>query len=470
MKILFKCKELNIKKHNIILLGMFIFALLISGCSKNEDILPGQRFDAITNTDEDNKKNYQLPNVTVYKPMQYIHWKKPYFNATNTSANFLITPKDYNTFDYKKRYLVGKSSKPSSPYLWQPVVYNNFLYTLSNTGTIRCYNLIKKDKQRSLVWSSEINKEISPKPIKSIQGGLSINEQGNIVYATTGYGYLIALDSKTGKQLWKYNFNTPLRSAPIIYKNNIIIVGINEKIYNIDSINHQIIWGYGANKSESVVARNISPIIKNNIVIAPFSSGELVALNIDSGKIIWKKQIGFGRTTLTIKNNLNSIVASPLIKNNTMFVANSFDVFMALNINTGNIIWQKKLGVIKTPSLLNDWIFILDENNKLLVLQASTGKIKWTRNLINFTKEDDVINYSSPFFINSQLSIVSNQGFLYQFDKNTGEQINSYNLYDKELETGLPIIINNYMYVYTNYGYINKYIVKHINITKPKNQ
>lgn len=102
----------------------------------------------------------------------------------------------------------------------------------------------------------------------------------NIIYLTTGYGYLHALDSQTGKNIWQFQTKTSelIEISPLIRGKTLYFASWNRYIYAVD-INGQLCW---ETRIDSQVRQKPS-IVDERLFCG--TMGGLYVLNQTDGKI-----------------------------------------------------------------------------------------------------------------------------------------------------------------------------------------
>lgn len=133
------------------------------------------------------------------------------------------------------------------------------------------------------VWEAEIPGEILSSPVI----------YKNKVFITTRFGYIVALDLKTGSWLWDYSTSGFNDSTPYVSTNTLIISSMDSKIYAFDidvdtdtTSNAKIKWIFDL-KAPSIS----SPLVYKNRVYVGAGAPENSIFIIDflTGKLISKK-------------------------------------------------------------------------------------------------------------------------------------------------------------------------------------
>jgi outer membrane protein assembly factor BamB len=168
------------------------------------------------------------------------------------------------------------------------------------------------------------------------------------VYTTgmiDGKGYVFALDM-TGKLLWKKEYGPEwtenwvgVRSTPLVIKDKLYFLSSFGKLFCMKTANGEIVWQADLMKDYS--GRNIQWGITENLLfdgntlfVTPGgTSANVVALDRNSGKLIWKSK----------GNGEKSGYCSPLLINHSgrkIFITMMEASIQAIDATTGTFLWK----------------------------------------------------------------------------------------------------------------------------------
>lgn len=194
----------------------------------------------------------------------------------------------------------------------------------------------------------------------------------------TDVQYLVALDKKTGKTVWKTD--RPLS----VYQP---LGPVGKKAY-------------------------ITPIVvnvKGKDLLISNGSAICQAFDPETGKEIWRVVQGTDSTiAMPVSENglvyfIPGFISSPEGEKYTELIAVNPDG--TGDIAGTNIVWKQKLPILQllTPLLKNGLIYIVDTQNTLLCLDAKTGSVLYTRKMKSK-------HYASPVFANGLIYFTSGKG------------------------------------------------------------
>ena len=133
---------------------------------------------------------------------------------------------------------------------------------------------------------------------------------GNIVYCSID-NLLYAINSENGKLLWSKELRTRVAGEPTVFNGKVSVLTIDNYLYVFDSKNGNLLWSYQGVLIEQKSLNSASPSFSKdkNILLAPFSNGELLAFSESDGRKLWVQKF----TGDFLKNPLNDINISPRI-------------------------------------------------------------------------------------------------------------------------------------------------------------
>jgi len=189
--------------------------------------------------------------------------------------------------------------------------------------------------------------------------------------------------------------------------------------------------------------------------VAGFSSGELTAYRYENGRAVW--QDALSRTSMsTAVASLSDIDADPVIEEGKVYAIGQGGRMVALDIVSGQRLWELNIGGISTPWVAGDWIFVVTDQAQLLCIARATGKVRWITQLPHWRKpkkKDKLITWTGPVLAGNRLVLANTQGELVNVDAATGK-IGTKTRAGKAIYLS-PIIANNTLYILDSDGRVS---------------
>ena len=366
-------------------------------------------------------------------------WPEAGGNAAKSTGHVLAAP----DLEIDWRRSAGKGSTRKAAVTATPVTDGTNIYVLDAVQTVRAMRL----SDGATVWTEKL-KGLSKRDKSAVGGGIAVS--GDSVIVASGYGYVTALDTATGAEKWKRALGAPMTGSPTVADGRVFVSSNNNEIFALDLATGQTQWSDQAISETARVLGSSSVAAVEEFVIAPFSSGEIIAYLAANGRRLWTDAIqqagGF-----TPISEINDIGSRPVLGAGMVFASNQSGATVAIDGRTGTRLWGKPIGSTRAPALAGRYLFIVGLNGELACLNAENGDAFWVTDLPQFKNEEkkkNRISYTSPIIASDRVITVSSEGELLAFSTQTGQQTASLKLGDTVyLE---PIVAQGKLYVLTD--------------------
>ena len=252
------------------------------------------------------------------------------------------------------------------------------------------------------------------------------------IFTGTVDGRMIALDAATGAQKWRRDLGAPMTGSPTIDDGRIFVTSNNNEVYAINLADGATLWSDQAISESARVLGSSSVAAVEDFVIAPFSSGEVIAYLAANGRRLWTDALTqAGRFTPI--SEINDIGSRPVLGAGLVFASSQSGSTMAIDGRSGARVWTAPVGSTRAPALAGRFLFVLGTENELTCLDAATGEAYWVVQLRQFQNEKEKKNrlsYSAPIVASGRVIVVSSRGELKAFSALDGTQTGSLKLGD----------------------------------------
>ncbi|MEA3050278.1 MAG: outer membrane protein assembly factor BamB [Sphingomonadales bacterium] len=374
--------------------------------------------------------------VTLPVPLANEAWAQPGGNAAKSMGHLALGGSPAMAW----RVSIGEGSSKKAQLAAAPVAAEGKVFAMDTQGVVRA---LSADTGATL-WRSPIRG-------KDIQSGTlfggGVSYDNGRLYATTGAGDAAALDAKTGAIAWTVRPGGPLRGAPTIANDNVYVITQDNQLFALNPADGVVRWtGAGAVEIAGVLGA-AAPAAAQGTVVAGFSSGELTAYRYENGQVVW--QDALARTSIsTTVTSMSDIDAEPVIDGGRVYAVGQGGRMVAIELITGQRVWEINIAGISTPWVAGDWVFVIDDDGQLLCLSRSNGHVKWLTQLPHYEnakKKSGAIDYVGPVLAGGRLILASSRGSIVYVDPTTGAV-------QGQVETKMPvsvspIVANNTLYI-----------------------
>lgn len=337
---------------------------------------------------------------------------------------------------------VGAGETDDNLILSTPVVTTDRLFILDAESVVTAVDLATG----SVDWEVDLIPEDEDDDA-SLGGGVAY--AGGRVFASTAFGTVAALDERTGQMIWRTNLGGPIRAAPTVAGGRVFAITYDNTLHTIDGVDGTVLWTHSGISESAGLLGSAVPAVSGDLVVVPYSSGELFALRVENGRVAWGDSLIFqGR--LGTRTSLSDIDGSPVIDRGVVFAVSHSGRLVAIDLRSGVRLWDQEISSAQTPWVAGDYLFVVTTDMDLVCLRRVDGRVRWVRTLPRFEDPEDRLGpivWSGPVLIGDRLVVVSDKGEALAVSPYTGRLLGS-----QELPDGVrvpAIIANGTLYILT---------------------
>ena len=327
-----------------------------------------------------------------------------------------------------------------------PAIVGNRLYIGSSHGSIfslggATYCIDTESKK--VIWRHSSSTPIFSPP--AVAGGRVYIGEG---YHEDSNCHLRCLDAKTGELIWSFKTASHVESTPFISQGRLYFTAGADGVYCIDALEGQQIWHYeGVHADMSPVVHNGkvyfgagygdyqifavdaetgietwsmqmpypvwgSPSVNENLVFfglgrgtfsdsGPIPAGKAVALNAETGAIVWEYEAE------------DAVLTAIAVQHGYVIFGSRDGYVYCLQETDGKLIWQTDLGgpVVSSPAVTPEVVYAATKNGYIYGLSTDSGKMQWEFDTRTVTRNIKI--YSSPAVANGFLYIGSSDRYIF---------------------------------------------------------
>lgn len=364
------------KRIGLVLLGT---CLILGACSDTKKIAPKE--GRITVISEE-KIAQSGEKVRLGKVSNVNEWSSLNANSQNKIPAVSL---DKATPNWKTKGAKGRSSGDLP--LTAPVIVEGVIYTLDSRSDV-----IAKDVKNG--------QELWRKNLETKAQGVGLAADKNSVTVLDENGTVAVFDNK-GELKWKKEFKTPFRNAPLLVNNTLYLLSSGNDLWVLETKTGKEKWHYKTTEPQTLLQGMGNLAVANDVLVVPFSTGEIVGFGATTGTLLWSQDL-VGEKVFNAIAQLSQMVASPVIENGIVYLVGHSGKTLAVNIKTGESLWQLPRGGQNTPLISGNALFFLDNQNRLLAINKNSGKFFWETELDN-------ILWKGPFLVDGNLILFSEE-------------------------------------------------------------
>lgn len=317
-----------------------------------------------------------------------------------------------------------------------PAISDSQVYVATNDGDVEALDA----ETGRTIWDIKLKKV-------EITGGPGA--EGSLVLVGTSEAEVIALNKTDGSELWRKRVSSEVLATPVQEGDAIIVRTIDGKITSLNAEDGEKQWVYERTVPALTLRGTSAPVISDNTVICGFDSGRLVGLELNTGKLLWEAKITIPRGGSELERIVD-IDSQPVVKDGFVYVTTYQGNVAALDIVSGEVIWRREISSYAGLAVEGGSVFVTDSDSVIWALDKYSGASIWQQD--NLTARAA----TAPATLGDMIAVGDIEGYVHFLDKFTGDFVARKNMDDERILTQ-PIVKNEVLYMYSSSGILNAY-------------
>ena len=205
-------------------------------------------------------------------------------------------------------------------------------------------------------------------------------------------------------------------SSPATGIDNLVFIKLDDgDTVAIDYIDKSIAWSYkGRNVPLSMKGSGALESQNNNIYV-PRDDGNLISLLASSGKLNWLVSISprSGRNEL---ESLRDIEISPIIDNGILYIGSYQGNLIAVDVFNGSILWSRPMSIMSHLSIDDKLLFVSDYSGFIYGIDRYDGSIVW-----KYSAPKDIVP-TQTFVMNELAVSFTSNGYIIILNKESNKK------------------------------------------------
>ena len=404
--------------------GLSLIALL-AACGQRELILPGECFNVRTPLDAsvpvegeadpiappDRPENVSAP-ISLPAASANADWTHRGGNNRHLAPHGALSASPQRVWSVN----IGSGSTRRNRIAAAPVVADGRIFTIDGQS-----GLVATATTGAQLWATDLAAQFDRGG--NVSGG-GLAYAGGRLFAATGFGEIVAVDPATGAVIWRQRFDAPVMGAPSVDGGVVYVGGRDGAAFALTADTGRILWDVAGTPNGVGMVGAAGPAVATDTVLFPTAGGEVTAVLKDGSSRVWLTSVA-GKRIGRVYATVTDVTGDPVIAGGTTYVGTSAGRTVALDTETGKLIWAAGEGALAPVLPVGGSVFLVNDEARLVRLDASTGQVIWTVEMPYFVKEKvkkrkAITAHYGPVLAGGRLVVASGDGILRFFNPTDG--------------------------------------------------
>ena len=285
-------------------------------------------------------------------------------------------------------------------YRLQPAISGEVIYAASADGEV-----VAVDRKRGkTLWEVDLD--------LSLSGGVGVYK--DVLLLGSSEGLVLKLDANTGEQLWTTMLTGEILSPPQANGKVVVAQTYNGKLQGLDFATGQLLWTYNSKVPVLTIRGTSVPIMENNRVYAGFANGRVLAFDAQTGSIVWDGRVAIPQGRSEIERIVD-VDGTMELAGNELYAVSYQGSVVAIDVESGRKIWQQKASSFSGVSLGFGNVYAADEDGTLNAFMRNGEGVRWSQGALGYRQ------LSRPTPVGSYVTVGDFEGYLHVLSQVDGD-------------------------------------------------
>ena len=313
--------------------------------------------------------------------------------------------------------------------------YGDNIIFFENKGSI--FNF---DKFSKLIWKKNFYKKFE----KKAKPELSLANDKKTLIVADNLAKYYAMNIKTGELIWTKTNVAPFNSQIKIYDDKFFVTDFDNVLRCYSIKDGSELWNVKTDTAFIKSKKKLSLVILNGNIYFNNSIGDISAVDIKTGNLIWQTPT---QSSLIYENSFLLETSDLIADDDAILLSNNRNEFFSFSANTGALNWKQKINSNIRPTLIENLIFTVTIEGFLVVIDNKTGNIIRITNVFDKIKKNKRSKIEPVGFIvgTKNIYLTTDNGLLILIDISSGRSSSILKVDNEKISR--PFILNKNLFI-----------------------
>lgn len=287
------------------------------------------------------------------------------------------------------------------------------------------------------LWKTDLEREVYAR----LSGGLTA-AYGKIFVGNEN-GEVIALDESSGEELWRVAVNGEVLAAPATDNNLVIVNTSRGMLIALNQSTGEQKWTISTEVPSLTLRGDSAPVTVSGGVFWGTANGRLAAAIVERGQLIWQQPVGTPKGATEI-DRLVDVDASPIILGGTLYTIGINGQLIGIDLRSGKPTWKRNYSSAVDMASDGSRLFVVTDKDHLAAVDARSGTELWSTDKLEHRL------LTAPAIIDGYVVVGDTEGYLHWLDRATGDFVAQQLVNDSGFSVGPLELPDGYVIVTRN--------------------
>ncbi|KGJ95471.1 outer membrane protein assembly factor BamB [Colwellia psychrerythraea] len=326
----------------------------------------------------------------------------------------------------------------------KPIVAYNKVYSASREGDVVAFDKESGDEvwqadlsdihdERSF-WDSRVSALVAGGPVAGMKK----------VFLGTENGDVFALDAETGELIWQAKIKGEVITPPAIDSGILVVNSASGVLKGFDASTGEEIWKVEQDVPALTLRGISTPVIASGGVIIGSGKGELGVYILEKGQAGWTTEVGEATGSTELQRVID-VDSAPVVFGDKVYAISARGNLVAIELKSGRILWKRQYSSYRQISVYRNDIYITNTRGHIYALNRINGIERWSN--VELTNR----SVTGPAVVDDYVVVGDFEGYLHWLNQETGEIVSRHQV-DSSGIYSTPTVVDDIIYTQSRDG------------------
>lgn len=278
-----------------------------------------------------------------------------------------------------------------------------------------------------------------------VSGGVAAFD-GKVLVGTLD-GYLVALNQENGAELWRAPVTSEVLGVPATDGHVVVVQTIDDKLTGFSADDGHRLWQQDALQPVLTLRGGGSPLVVDGTVYAGFANGEARAYQLGNGSLLWEGRVAIPKGSSELERMVD-VDGTPLLSGGAVYMVSYQGNVVALDPDSGRVIWAREASSFNRLAEGFGNLYVSDDQSVLSAVDQHSGNVIWSQ------KDLERRQLSAPVTWGSYVLVGDFEGYLHIVSQLDGQLLGRTRVGSAGIRAK-PVVSGDTVYIFGNSGQLS---------------
>lgn len=274
-----------------------------------------------------------------------------------------------------------------------------------------------------------------------------VGSDGRTAAVVTHANQVVAFDGS--RELWRQRLPTQSYTAPLVAGGRVFVLGADRSLVALDGRSGTQLWKL-QRPAEPLVLRQAGVLLPVGNTLVAGLAGRMVGIDPDNGRVLWEAPIASARGTNDVERLIDLVAG--VGRSGTLVCARAFQAAVGcVDTADGSVRWSRPANAAVGVAMDGERVFGAEADGQLLAWRADSGERAWQSERLKWRR------LTAPLVLGRSVVVGDDAGMVHMFARESGAVLNRMST-DSSGIAATPVMAGNALVVVTRSGGIYGFV------------